>query len=293
MLMMKDFQYGIRKRVRLTVALALITAGCAERPQEVLQICPGKGSAVEALSALQTQAHNAAPLRANGTCRLKYYADGKPKKEQFPIKLWLNPAAQIYLQGDVAFDPRAVVLGSNVEEFWLAIRLKEVSSYWWGRWSQASRAGALLISPRLVLEGLGIMVSGSEADAHWSLSKQGVFDVLTQRGRGQKIIRKIYIYCCDYSVRKIEYFDVNGRPVLTLELEDYEQVNEDFAVPGVVKITSVGEQVDEPTQVTVKLTSVKPITFSEKLKERIFVRPEPEGFKHVYRIVGGDVLELR
>jgi len=290
---MGNFQYEIRKRLWLTLAVILIAAGCAERPQEVLQICPGKGSAVEALSALQAHAHNAAPLRANGTCRLKYYADGKLKKEQFPVKLWLNPPAQIYLQGDVAFDPRGVVLGSNTEEFWLAIRLKEVSSYWWGRWSQAGRVGALLISPRLILEGLGIVVSGSETEADWSLSKKGAFDVLTQRGRGQKIIRKIYTYCCDYSVRKIEYFDVNGRPALTLELEDYEQVNEDFSVPGVVEITSVGQQADEPTCVAVKLTSVKPITFSEKLKERIFVRPEPEDFKHVYRIVGGEVLELR
>ena len=74
------------------------------------------------------------------------------------------PPVEIYMQGDVAFDPKGIVLGSNEEEFWLAVRLKEVSGYWWGRWSEESRPEKLMISPRLVLEALGVAAVGDDRE---------------------------------------------------------------------------------------------------------------------------------
>ena len=104
------------------VAAILIFSGCAAQIQKPVRVCPGKESIAESLSSLRLRLENAVPLKANGQCLLQYYAeDRKPKKENFPVKLWVNPPVEIYMQGDVAFDPKGIVLGSNEDEFWLAV----------------------------------------------------------------------------------------------------------------------------------------------------------------------------
>ena len=51
---------------------------------------------------------------------------------------------------------KAVILGSNEEEFWLALRPKEISSYYIGRWQDVRDFEGLVMSPRVVLEAVGI-----------------------------------------------------------------------------------------------------------------------------------------
>lgn len=274
---------------------ALLALGsCAPEAREPIRVCPGKATAVEALSILQSRSRNAVALRANGQCRLQYYVEGKPKphKESFPVKLWLNPPAEIYLQGDVAFDARGVVLGSNKDEFWLAIRPKEISSYYWGRWTEGSDPHNLMLSPKIVLEALGIAAAGDyeAGQQSWSLSSQGAFDVLTRHTDDGLIGRKMHIYNCDYLVKKIEYFDATGGSAVVVELGDYRHVVEGFAVPASVKITRPGNSGQEDS-VTINLNSIKPATLSKKQRDFLFTRPEPEGFKHLYKVVGGNIVE--
>jgi hypothetical protein len=128
-----------------------ILVGCAPEIRKPLEICPGKGSVAEALSALQSHWQNMEPLKASGQCLLEHYIEGerKPHKEKFSVKLWVNPPVEIYLQGDVALVPKAIVLGSNAEMFWLSIRPKEISTYWWGKWSQQDSSKTLMINPHL------------------------------------------------------------------------------------------------------------------------------------------------
>jgi hypothetical protein len=231
---------------------------------------------------------NTSPLKADGQCLLQYYAeDGKPKKENFPVKLWVNPPVEIYMQGDVAFDPKGIVLGSNEDEFWLAIKLKEVSSYWWGRWSEESYPEKLMISPRLVLEALGVAAVGD--GENWSLSNEGAFDILTKQ-EGITETAKIYINNCDYLVRKIEYFNGDGQAAIVMELDKYKEISKNFFVPGVVKIVNrAGRNKGDSVQIT--LSSVKPMDFTDKQRGRLFVRPQPQGFRHIYKIVDGNVIE--
>ncbi|MHC4702069.1 MAG: hypothetical protein ACYTFQ_16005, partial [Planctomycetota bacterium] len=159
----------------------MILAGCAPEMRTVKEICPGKRSVDEALAALQAQAQNAVSLKASGQCRVELPVEGKkkPQKENLDVRLRVNPPSQIYLWGDKPLVPNAVVLGSNEEEFWLAIRPKEISRYVWGRWDEQGSAGRLVINPRTLLEALGM----SEVDPRedWSLSNEGAFDVLTKR----------------------------------------------------------------------------------------------------------------
>jgi len=272
----------------------MILIGCTGRIKEPVRICPGKESAYEVVSILRSRSQSAVPLKAIGQCRLRYFVEEKknPHKENFPVRLWLNPPAEICLQGDVAFDPRGIVLSSNKDEFWLAVRLKEISSYWWGRWAETGYVDKLVISPKTVLEALGIVaVSGEDDDTKsWSLSNEGAFDVLTMHNNEGRIIKKVYIYSCDYLVRKIEYFDINGEVAIVTELSKYERVVEDFFVPAGIKIIKHAEN-NKTDSIQISLGSIKPAQFSQKLRSRLYTRPEPKGFKHVYKIVDGNMVK--
>ncbi len=270
------------------VLAMLIFTGCAAQVEKKMRICPGKESVAESLSSLRAQLESAVSIRANGQCFLKYYnGDRKPKKENFPVKLWVNPPAEIYMQGDVAFDPKGIVLGSNKEEFWLAVRLKGISGYWWGQWSEESRFEKLMISPRMVLEALGATAAGEEEG--WSLSKEGAFDVLTKRESGIET-RKIYISTCDYLVRKIEYLGRDEQAAVVMELDKYKEISKNFSVPRVVKIVNcTGGSKGDLVQIT--LGSVRPANFTDKQRWRLFVRPQSQGFERIYKIVNGKVIE--
>jgi hypothetical protein len=302
----------------IAAAEILTLCGCAQMRKEV-RVCPGKKSVAESLSSLRVQSENATPLKADGQCLLQYYnGDRKPKKENFPVKLWvnlapaagarINPPVEIYMQGDIAFDPKGIVLGSNEDEFWLAVKLKEVSSFWWGQWSERNYPEKLMISPRLVLEALGVSAFADasvsakatpdrtadklavEDEENWSLSNEGAFDVLTKQEDGIKT-KKIYINNCDYLVRKIEYFDDDGQVAIAVESDKYKEISKNFFVPGVVKIVNyTGSNKGDSVQIT--LGSVKPTNFTDKQRKRLFVRPKPQGFKHIYKIVDGNIVEL-
>ncbi|MBE3143292.1 MAG: hypothetical protein IMZ61_05125, partial [Planctomycetes bacterium] len=106
--------------------LVLFFAGCAVQP---IRHCPGKTTADEAIAVLKSRREKITSIRATGQCLLRYHVEGKVRKENFPVKLWVNPPYEIYLQGDVAFDATGLVFGSNADEFWFWLKPKEVSSY--------------------------------------------------------------------------------------------------------------------------------------------------------------------
>jgi len=270
-------------------AIIIIVNGCAPLVRKPIPLYPGKKSAAEALSILCSRSQNTEPIKANGRCHLLYYVEGKLHKEHFSVKIWAAPPAEIYLQGDVAFNPRGLVLGSNEDEFWLAIKPKEISSYWWGRWSDEGCLEKLIISPKTLLEALGIAQTGSEQN--WSLSNEGTFDVLTKRNEQGTIVKKIYILNSrDYPIRKIEYFDTNGQVAVVAELDKYKKVNNNFLVPTIINITNRAKD-NKGDFVKITLSSAKSTNLTDKQRGRLFIRPQPKGFKHIYKITNGDIIE--
>lgn len=274
------------------VAAVLILSGCVPQQLKPTPVCPGKESAAEALSVLGSRAKDMVPLKANGQCLLEYYVEGKKHKENFPVKLWVNPPVEVYLQGDIAFNPRGLVLGSNEHEFWLSIRPQDISSYWWGLWSEGGYNGKLVISPQIVLEALGIAAVGGDeyGEKDWSLSKENGFDVLTQSSDEGRPVKKLYISSCDYLVRRIEYFYTGDEVTVAAELEKYKEVLEGVFVPASVKITTRAG-VNRGDSVKITFDSIKKAEFPEKLRNRIFTRPDPQGFKHIYKVVNGRIVE--
>jgi hypothetical protein len=276
-------------------AAILIFTGCTSQVDKTSRLCPGKDSADEALSVLKSRSQYIVPFRAIGQCLLQYYAeDGKLSKQNFPIKLWLNPPAEIYIQGDVAFDPRGFVVGSNENEFWLAIRLKEVSSYYWGNWTEASNVDELILSPKMMLEALGLAVIDESIDSEtdWFLLKENGFDVLASYDGQGRLFKKFYINRCDYLVRRIEYLDRAEQPAVVIKMERYKQFLDQLFVPTKIKfIRSAGS--NQENSLTITLSYIKFVSFTDAQQKRLFLRPEPKGFKHVYRVIGGEIIEQR
>jgi hypothetical protein len=264
--------------------LVLFFAGCAVQP---MRHCPGKTTAAEAIEVLKSRREKAAPIRATGQCLLRYHVEGKVRKENFPAKLWVNPPYEIYLQGDVAFDATGLVFGSNADEFWFWLKPKEISSYWSGKWSQAGIWNGLAVSPIIVLEAFGVV---DIRNGDWTLSRDGNFDLLVLHNDRGIIIQKIYIEPCDYVVRKIERFDDSGDIYLKAEFVEYEKAAEGFLTPSQIKIVAVSEEGGEDS-VEITLSSVKTTELSSQQRQRLFVRPLPRGFNHIYQLIGGKAVE--
>jgi hypothetical protein len=279
------------KLIPYVAAVILVFAGCESRIRQPTKICPGKDSVTDALAALQTQSQNVTPLRADGQCWLEYFVEGKkkPQRENFEVKLWVNPPVEIYMQGDKALVPKAIVLGSNEREFWLSIRPKEISTHWWGYWSEQDLSEGLVINPRTLLESLGI----GEVESHqdWSLSSEGPYDVISKLQQ-DAVIKKIYVYSCDYRVRKIEFFNQDDQVVAGAELDRYEEVSDGFFIPSLIKVTTYAQETGESSlSITLDLKSIKPATITEPRRNMLFKLPQPRGFTNVYRIINGKWLE--
>lgn len=272
-----------RKIMPIMVFAMSLFGGCAVDRKEPLQVCPGVTSVTEALLKLRSNSENIISLRAHGQFRFEYYVEDKkkPQSENFTVKLWVSPPREIYLQADKALVPKAVVLGSNDREFWLAIKPKEISAYWWGRWSEQNSIYGHIINPKILLEALG--ATDIDIDQSWSLSNEGPFDILTKQDRGV-VTKKIHVYSCDYRIRKIEYYDPNEEVLASLDIAWYKEVSEGCFIPSSISIAAYPQKKNEDSiSISLNLKSMKP----KESPDALFKRRAPRGFKNIYRIVNG------
>ncbi len=266
----------------------LLFAGCAAQPgSQPVRRCPGKANLSESLKTLNERREKIISLRASGQCLLQYHADKKIRKENFPIKLWINPPYEIYLQGDVAFDATGLVFGSNADEFWFWLKPKEVSSYWYGKWSQAGNFSGLSTSPNLILEAFGRIDVNQQG---WQFKHENNLDLLILRNKDGIINRKIYIEPCDYIVRKIELFDDSGDMSLKAEFTEYEKLEQGYLVPSKIKLNAYLES-GQGDSAQITLSSIKPLNLNIEQRKRLFVRPPARGFNHIYKVIDGKPVE--
>jgi hypothetical protein len=287
--------FGLRISTLRVVGLAiLLLGGCAAQPQKPkLQVCPGKATVAEALQTLTARAQEAVPVWANGHAVLTYHAPERKKPERHSLNLVLrfDPPARIYLQGSVTAVEKAVIVGSNEEEFWLALRPKEISSYYRGRWQDVQDFEGLVMSPRVVLEAIGMVnVPGAEPNpAVWKLENKGPYDILTQRDEGGRPVRRLHVYACDYMVHEIEYFDRRGKVVAEAQLSDYKPVGRDFSVPTRISVVSTRPD-GRKDSVVMDFSSPSTKAFTEA-QQKIFRPPEADKFEHVYHYEDGRWVE--
>ena len=280
-----------RKQFLVFVSIAatvIALAGCTPQQRLPARICPGKSSVQESLAALKARREIAPPFRATGQCVLQYSLEGKEHKENFPVKLWVNPPLELYLQGDVAFDAAGLVLGSNENEFWLRLKPKEISACWQGRWSDAADAKKIAANPRVALEAFGLV---DVNDGDWSLACDDSFDILTRRNEQAVVLKRIYISKCEYLVSKIEYLNADGEIAASALFDDYKPVADGFLVPGLIEVI-VREKDGSRSSANLKFDSVKAAKFTEQQRRRLFVKPGTRGLTHVYQVIGDDIVEL-
>jgi hypothetical protein len=287
--------FGFRISALWAVGLGiLLVGGCVTQPQRKLQICPGKATVDEALQTLTARAQNAVPVWANGRAVLTYHAPDKKKPERHSLELVLrfDPPARVFLQGSVTAIPRAVILGSNEEEFWLALRPKEISSYYLGRWQDVGDFEGLVMSPRVVLEAIGMVnVPGAEPNpALWRLENKGPYDILTQRDENGRPVRRLHVYACDYTVHEIEYFDRRGKVVAVAQLGDYKPVVKGFSVPTQINVVSTRPD-GRKDSVVMDIRSPSTKAFTEEQRRQIFHPPDADKFEHIYHYEDGRWVE--
>jgi hypothetical protein len=273
--------------------LPVLLGGCVTQPQKPkLEVCPGKATAAEALQTLTARAQSAVPVWATGDAILAYHAPDKKKPERHSLNIVLrfDPPARVYLQGSVTAIPKAVILGSNEQEFWLALKPKEISSFYIGRWQDVRDFEGLVMSPRVVLEAVGILnLPGTEPNpALWKLENKGPYDILTQRDESGRPVRRLHVYACDYTVREIEYFDRRGKVVAVARLDGYKPLEKGFSVPTRISVVSTRPD-GRKDSVAMNLSSVWTKPFTEKFRQQYF-RPPPDAdrYEHIYRYEDGE-----
>jgi len=272
----------------------MFIGGCAAPGRPRLPICPGKANVHEALTALAARGQQAVPFRANGQILLTYHEpDSKqPKRHNLPMQLWFDPPWETYIQGTVGVDPKAVIIGSNSGNFWLALRPQEMSSFYLGDWAEARTVEGLMMSPKVVLEAFGIITDSEPNEGGWSLKNEGPFDILTRRDEAGRLVKRVYVYACDYLVSKIEYLDSRQKVVAVAELGEYRPVTDSFRVPTRVRVTAIGaEKRQDSINITVSSTSEKAL--NERQKSVYFNPPGSDKFERLYVLVDGKWVRRR
>jgi len=273
--------------IAVYISAVVFFIGCAPPVEKKMLSCPGAGSLDESIQRLKANSQNIVSFRGNGKCQSVFYDDGRRYRENFSVKIWAEPPSDLRLQGDIFFDPKGIVLGSNSEEFWFSIKPR-LSTYVWGVWSEQDTASAGLINPATLLEAFG---APKITDRHkWKLSNDKVFDILTKTNDKGKPVKKIYIYCCDYLIRRIEYYGKDGKITLIAKLDEYIKADNNFFLPGLIEMVTFDRKGNE-NSFKMSFDDFKAVEFTDRQKRALFARPEPRGFNNVYRIIKGDAVE--
>lgn len=275
---MKSFRQNLTLLFTMGMALGMFINGC-QAPQAATpgRICNSKGNITEANAALAEHRENIKGVRAGGKILLQYYDDeDKLQEERFGLTLRYYPPDLLYFRGDVLAQ-EVLRLGTNADEFWILFKPKEISSYHWGGVSEAKNCtGYYWIDPQNLLDALGVVREYPSG----TLSSQDGLDVVTEMlpGRMQK---RLYIDRCDYLVRKIEYADPYGQIKAVTELDKYVQNGDKSFIPSRIRMLDH----DSKTTVEIRLQNVRRFEpAARQLDGKLFRRPEPKGFEHVYKL---------
>jgi hypothetical protein len=272
----------IRKRVWFWLAAAVLLVGIGCSPEiktPPVQTCSSTASAVEIVLDLQAIREAVVPLKSSGNCRIRWIGSDQSIHEENPsIDIRFVPPDRSFLRGNI-LGGETIRMGSNPDEFWLAAPPKEISSYWWGKREQLLTCKARLwLNPAVLLECCGLY----DLEGPWMLIRQPGWDVLTRNDESGKPEKRYFVGACDRRVGRIEYLE-KGQIVLSIQLQDYPADDKTPCVPSTIII----EGIDPDTQASAILTLQDPALFQPteaQLKGKLFARPEPRGYEHVYEL---------
>lgn len=265
--------------------LSVFLIGCQPK-MEVLNPCPGKADSASAIAGLNGRTSAIPGFKASGRCVIEYYdEDGKKRHESFPTIIRTLPPQGLYFQGNLII-PKGLILGTNSREFWLWIKLKEVDSFWYGPIAGCSQTPALLLSPSSVLESLGYLKLVPENPGGYAMKHEAPYDVVTMLDEKGALARRVYVYSCDSTPRKIEYYGAGNKLMMTTTLQYYKPVAGSAAqVPTQIDMTLVGEKgKDQKLSITLNKDTLEAFDPSAKQAAVLFGKPDASGTKHIFRL---------
>ena len=274
----------------VTAFTVTLLAGCALKVKKPERICKGQPDVLSAIARLSSDASHLTEIKASGDGTYEQTdANGRQGPESLRLLLFMAPPQNIYVQFDVSLAKRAVVIGSNDSEFWLAIKPKDISKYYWGRWEENGLSTRtciekLLPGSQIWLEAMGIFRFDANDVQNWKLSNESAYDILTKYDPNGVILKRIHIYNCDHRVRKIEYFDQEGNVTGVARLDKYELVNgsDQWFIPHELEINVTTEQ-GLRQNVFLRISEAATKTFSQK-ERTLFVRPSSRSFNDVLKL---------
>ncbi len=250
-------------------AILTLLAGCQPGIKSELPICPGKASAAEAIATLRQKQPVSLSFRATVNCVMEF-ADAP--RETFDGQMRFVAPDRLYLGGD-KFGP--IRIGTNEDEFWVYIK-PGADAAWWGRKKAVPLCVEKLgFNPFRLAEALGRI----DLNQDWKFGAQEGLDVLTMAG--DYGLKKVYINCCTYRVERIEYYDVLGKLIASADMGDYQDVEQAGAIPRMIELRHF-RSAKTDSMLRLRLSGIS--FFSPTpAQQRLFERPEPKGYKSVYR----------
>ena len=260
----------------LLAAVMVLLSGCQQPLIQPRQLCPGKPTVQQAAAVLLLQKQNVQPIMATADCIMSWRDEkAKPKDESVSGNMAFVPPEKIFFKGDKFGEIR---FGTNETEFWLRVK-PELDSYWWGSKAQADRCDQmLLVNPANVAEALGIV----DVTADWKLNYRDGYDMLSLY-EDDKLKKRVSVNACDYRIEEIEYFDAQGMKKVSIALAAYWAGDDGLTVPTEIHIRYFDPLGTEESSVQIKLKHIRPLP-PEKQKKKLFLRPERDGYEHVYRL---------
>jgi hypothetical protein len=254
--------------------------GCTgpKQPAGPVVIVPGMSDISESVAALEKHRAGVLPITANADVKIIFFKDGKKKEENPDASLAFAPPKQLFFRAK-RLGIEVIWVGSNDEEFWFRMKPKEISQYFWGTWSQLDGCSSnLLISPESMLDALGMVT----VDSSWLLIDRQGEDVLVKIGENNYADKMIFIDRNGYLISRIEYNDKIGLIMASVDMSDYRSVGDSTPVPAKINITAYKDG-EVTTEIKIKLKNLKYLK-PERIGKKLFKRPEPKGFKSIFKM---------
>ncbi len=278
----------IKKSLYILISVAfflILNVGCQKVEQKPpRQVCPGAGNVLQAMERLKPQ--KTAQFLAKGHCNATFYAEGKKRKESFPVKLWASPPNKLRLHGNVLFNPSGIDLGTNEELFWLAMKPDELGSiYRWDKWQDADYLEKMTLDPRIFMEALGLKNPADSYNSVFLLKNSKYDDILIKKDKNGNLKEKIFIDKCSYQIRKIHYYGDSGKLFAIAVMKNYVTLIDDFAVPEIINFQKLPiTELSEAAKIDLELKKTETEDFNEKQMEIYFSRPDTRGYEKVYKL---------
>lgn len=264
--------------IHLAMASVMLLAYGCGKPQQIepSPLCAGKPTIEQAAFALAAQRDQLAPFQASARCVMEWRdAEDRLHRESFDARAACVPPERVFFRADKFGEIR---FGANESEFWLRIK-PELDTYWYGTRQQAQRcAHVLMINPANLAEALGVV----HVDTNWELFHRDGYDLLTQRRNGRPV-KRVYVNCCDYRVRRIEYYDPQGQVVAATELSDYTPIDPALVVPTHIRLMTIYQGLEE-SSARIELRNIRRFDPTPAQLENLFSRPGRDGYGTVLRL---------